>query len=181
MRFMTDVSLRIYVPADHICTWRLINFDLFIGPRSSPFRGAAAPFWSFKRGSVWIFMQFNSMMWAFFLFSFFFLPEKLKRHNDATKRKLCTHCWPGRKFACFGESNYNQKENVLFHADCRKSLSFPFSHTYFLLCMLSSCNSGLKQLLKGNYDAIVPSSRDVMQELEDSNEFHGEEDYEGVK
>lgn len=128
MRFMTDVSLRIYVPADHICTWRLINFDLFIGPCSSPFRGAAAPFWSFKRGSVWILMQFNSMMWAFF---FFLSPRKLKRQNDATKRKLCTHCWPGRKCACFGESNYNQKENVLFHADCRKSLSFPFHIVIF--------------------------------------------------
>lgn len=46
--------------------------------------------------------------------------------------------------------------------------------------MLSSCNSVLKQLLKENYDGIVSSSRDVMQEFEDSNEFHGEED-EGIK
>lgn len=42
--------------------------------------------------------------------------------------------------------------------------------------MLSRSNSGLKQLLKENYDGIVSSSRDVMQEFEDSNEFHGEED-----
>lgn len=37
--------------------------------------------------------------------------------------------------------------------------------------MLSSCNSGLKQLQKENYDGIVSCSRDVMQEFEDNNEF----------
>lgn len=78
----------------------------------------------------------------------------------------------------YEETNYNQKENVLFHDDCWKSLSLIF----FFLCaddliIFSSCSSGLKQLLKlctqcgKNYDHIRFSNSDVMVESENNNEF----------
>lgn len=121
MRFMTDVSLRIYVPADHICTWRLINSDLFISPCWSSFRGGAARFWSLKCESAWILMHFNSMMWSFFNI------KELKRQNG-------TRWWPRREFACFGETNSNQKENIPFLGDCGKPLSFPFHSDFCFAC-----------------------------------------------
>lgn len=162
MRFMTDVSLRIYVPADHICTWRLINFDSFIGPCSSPLKSATTRFWSSKCSSVWILMQFTLMT---------FNIESKNLKGKMTRQTRSSVRAGGR--ACFGETNYNHKENVLFLGDC--PLSFLFHIVFFfLLCVLWNCNSGLRQLQTGNYDGIVSWSRDVMQEFEDNNEFHGE-------
>lgn len=83
---------------------------------------------------------------------------------------------PWWEFARVRETNYNPKENVLSLGDCLKPLSFLFIflHSFFFFCMLSSCDSGLKQLQAENYDGIVSCSRDVMQEYEDNNEFHRE-------
>lgn len=76
----------------------------------------------------------------------------------------------------YEETNYNQKENVLFHDDCWKSLSVFFLYADDLI-IFSSCSSSLKQLLKlltqcgKNYDHIIFSKSDVMVEFENNNEF----------
>lgn len=76
----------------------------------------------------------------------------------------------------YEETNYNQKENVLFHDDCWKSLSLIFLYADNLI-IFSSCSSGLKQLLNlctqcgKNYDHIRFSNSDVMVEFEKNNEF----------